>query len=331
MHCELIVPGLFAAPAPARLPALELLLARGRCASAQSQRLEDWLREACELPDAPLAAGALSVLGAGGEPGDAFWARADPVHLELMRERLILVPGAALGVTREEAAALAETLQRHLALDLRAITPTAWAVRLDGDFELDAPSPLELAGRDVELGRVPGSGAAAAHRVLNEAQMALHEHPVNAAREARGQPALNSIWLWGFGRAPRNAAGRWRSVTTADPVALGLARLSGKKAHGLARGAQDWLARMPEDGRHLIVLDGLRLPLALGEKAQYETRVGELERDWFAPLLAALRSGRIGMVTIHVPDGPECSAYETIRADLRRFWRRPKALQRYGA
>src|SRR5437879_10475343 len=38
-----------------------------------------------------------------------------------------------------------------------------------------------------------------------------------------------------------------------------------------------------------------------------------LERGWFAPLLAALRAGRIGMVTIHVPDAPDGASFETIR------------------
>ena len=80
MHCELVAPGLFAAPAAARLPSLELLLARGRCTSAGSQSLETWLHDAFEL-ETPLAAGALTLLGAGGEPGTQFWLRADPVVL----------------------------------------------------------------------------------------------------------------------------------------------------------------------------------------------------------------------------------------------------------
>jgi len=46
------------------------------------------------------------------------------------------------------------------------------------------------------------------------------------------------------------------------------------------------------------------------------------------PGVAALRAGRIGMVTVHVPDGLGAS-FETIRGDLRRFWRRPRALERY--
>ena len=35
-----------------------------------------------------------------------MWARADPVHLQLMRDRVVFVPGAALSISREEADAL---------------------------------------------------------------------------------------------------------------------------------------------------------------------------------------------------------------------------------
>jgi len=36
------------------------------------------------------------------------------------------------------------------------------------------------------------------------------------------------------------------------------------------------------------------------------------------------------MVTVHVPDAAESLAYETIRGDLRRFWRRPRSLEHYA-
>jgi hypothetical protein len=36
------------------------------------------------------------------------------------------------------------------------------------------------------------------------------------------------------------------------------------------------------------------------------------------------------MLTVHVPDGPECAAFETVRGDLRRFWKRPRALAAYA-
>ncbi len=41
--------------------------------------------------------------------------------------------------------------------------------------------------------------------LMKESQRLLKNHPVNQAREARGLPPANSIWLWGQGRSPRMA------------------------------------------------------------------------------------------------------------------------------
>ena len=102
--------------------------------------------------------------------------------------------------------------------------------------------------------------------LLNEAQMVLHAHPVNEAREARGEPAVNSLWLWGAGRAARRAR-RWQSVAADDPAVLGARGLAGARQRALPRSAQEWLERLPEDGRHLAVLDA-RAPLALAPLAR---------------------------------------------------------------
>ena len=144
------------------------------------------------------------------------------------------------------------------------------------------------------------------------------------------EPPINSVWLWGAGSAPAVAAPAWQSVSAAEPLALGLARAAGVRARSAAASAEAWLERLPDDGRHLALVDLLRVPLALAESGEYQDELARLEADWFAPLLARLRQGRVGMVTIHVPDGAECVAYETIRGDLRRFWRRPKALAHYA-
>ena len=109
---------------------------------------------------------------------------------------------------------------------------------------------------------------------------------------------------------------------------LGAARLANARQRALPRSAHEWLERLPEEGRHLAVLDALRAPLALApDTVQSETET--LEREWFAPLLAALRRGRIGMVTLHVPDAAEALSFETIRGDLRRFWRLRQPIKNY--
>jgi hypothetical protein len=160
--------------------------------------------------------------------------------------------------------------------------------------------------------------------------MLLHDHPVNRVRAERGAPAVNSLWLWGAGALPAAARGPWQSVTAEEPIALGLARLAGMRQRPLPRSADEWLARAPGDGKHLLVLDALRAACALGEAEVFREGLLALESRWFAPLLEALRDGRLGMVTLRVPDGAQALSFETIRGDLRRFWRRARALGSYA-
>ena len=47
-----------------------------------------------------------------------------------------------------------------------------------------------------------GEGAERWRALLNESQIVLHNHPINAVREARGAVAVNSLWFWGAGTLP---------------------------------------------------------------------------------------------------------------------------------
>ncbi len=322
MHLELVGPALLAARAAA--PALELLLARGRRERRAAAALEPWLGAAFGL-EGPLPAGALSAHALGEAAAEGHWLRADPVHLRADRDLVLLLPGACFEIAQPEANALCEELNRLFdgKLALRACTPDAWSLRADAPLPADARSTLEVAGRE--------GGAQLPHRqlrtLLAEAQMALSQHAANAAREARGAPMVNSVWLWGAGALPAAATGPWHSVSATEPAALGLARLAGMRQHAPGESAAAWLERAPEDGRHLVLLDGLRAAAVLGDGEALARGLAALEARWFVPLLAALRAGRIGMVTVHVPDAG--LAVETVRADLRRFWRRPRPLARY--
>lgn len=320
MHCELVVPGLFAGAGTSRFAALELLLARGRRSAGEPKALEGWVQEAFELGEGVYPAGALTLAAQGADPGKDSWARADPVHLRVMDDRLIVVPAETFALRAEESQALCEALNAYFAgMEFTVAQPRRWCVRL-GQIEESRPA-LDAAGTTLEL---PKPSAP----LLTEIQMVLHSHPVNETREARGEPPVNSLWLWGAGRAPR-ARAPWQSVAADDPAVLGAARLANARQRALPRSAGEWLERLPEVGRHLAVLDALRAPLALAADT-VQKEMEALERDWFAPLLVALRSGRIGMVTLHVPDAAEALSFETIRGDLRRFWRRPRPIQNYA-
>ena len=341
MHCELIVPALLAQGEDAvaalkdlRLPALELLLARARHTSDGTVSLEAWLAETFDGDgEAEIPAGALTLAASGGQAGEAVWMRADPAHLKLNHAALVLVPAVAFGVPAAEAQALTETLNRHFSGELvfHPLSGERWCVRIENIpcAGLRTKAPVEVAGRDINRHLPSGEGAMRWHGLLNEIQMLLHEHPVNEAREARGEPAVNSVWLWGAGTMPREVTAPYQSVTTDDPLALGFAQAAGLRHRTLPPTAGEWLNRLPEDGRQLVVLDALRMPLALGDFEGWRMRITELEERWFAPLVAALKSGRIGMVTMLVPDGTELRAFESVRHDLRKFWRRVKPVASY--
>ena len=326
MHCELVIPGLLRAGVRDRLAALELLLARGRrtVEGPKPERFERWLHHAFELESERTPAGALTLIASNRDPGAGSWLRADPVHLRLMRDHVIVVPAEALEISRAEADAFCASLNAHFAgvMEVLALDPGRWVARLvDREIELDDVPALQVAGQQLPLAR-------GRDLEVTEIQMVLHAHAANAARDERGEPTINSLWLWGAGRAGK-ATSRWRSVLADEPLAMGLALLSRTRYRSLPASAAQWLRSAPEDGRHLVILDALRSPALLLDADRVHEALAALETNWFAPLLGALRDGRIGMLTIHVPDGASGVSFETIRADLRRFWRMKKPIEHY--
>ena len=327
MHCELVVPHLFSAGAKSRYPALETLLARGRrkLEEPKPDRLEPWLRDAFSLGDKSIPAGALSLIAANRDPGGESWLRADPVHLRLMRDHAIVVPAEALTLSQAEADAFCASLNQHFAgvMQVVPLDPRRWVARLFGkEIELDDVPALQVAGQQIPLAR-------GRDLEVTEIQMVLHAHATNEARDARGEPTINSLWLWGAGRAGK-ATSRWASVLADEPLAMGLALLARTRYRSLPAGAAQWLQSAPSDGKHLVLLDTLRAPTLLMDADRYHAALAALEKNWFAPLLTALRAGRVGMITLHVPDRAEAVSFETIRGDLRRFWRLAKPIEHYA-
>jgi hypothetical protein len=337
MNVHLVLPDLFwphpeagASYAGLDLPGLDTLIARGRRTAQRVALLERWLADRHGLandgepPYAPH-----SLLGDGVDPGAGGWLRADPCHLRLGTDHLVLADAATFDITADEAAALVGALDAHFAPDgfsFRAVRPDRWYLALDS-LPAMTTTPLATArAQSVDPLLPRGADARAWHARLNEVQMVLHAHPVNEAREARGAPPINSVWIWGAGRAGETPRRAYARVRATDPLALGLAKASGGAAHALPPNAEAWLQDAPRDGIEAIVLDSLRVPAAYGDAQTWRSRLESMERHWFTPLVGALRAGRVGMVTLHAMGNGGALQSETTRQDLRYFWRRPKAL-----
>jgi hypothetical protein len=182
-----------------------------------------------------------------------------------------------------------------------------------------------MAGRSIEPFLPSGEDGARWRRHFNEAQMVLHGH---ARNEARGALPVNSVWFWGAGRA-RSLASSHDVVWSDHPLAAGLAVASG--------GA---MRPLPDAGASLLQGSGFNEPLvvvaslpatAYGDIAGWRDAVAALERTWFAPLLAGLKSAALESLTLHGL-GPDYGYTVTVtRRDLWRFWRLSRPLQVYAA
>lgn len=330
---EFVVPGLLGpvtdADAVARLglevPSLARLLSRADAGTATRAEALAPVFEAFGVsgPDWPVAAVARlgESDGAGIGQGDRWWVRADPVHLRVDTTHARLFGGYALGLTAEETASLIERLNALYAddgLQFEAPAPDRWYIACPRASDLRVAPPDRVAGRNVDAFMPEGEDARAWRAWLNEVQMLLHEAPVNREREQRGALPVNSVWVWGGGRCPDIDAAPDR-VWADEPAALGLARLAGIET-------ADVPERPPTgawpDGQTLVVDTRARDALVHGEIEAWLEHLAALERDWFAPLLAALQRGRMEHITLSPGDGRRL---DVTRAGLRRFWRRNRS------
>lgn len=315
------------------VPDLAFLLARARRQSMSGASLEAWLCARFGLETAgDLPVAALTLLAEHGQPGDAWWLRADPVHLEAGHDRLVLTGPEALDIDRVEAEALVAALNTHFAggtFSFHHIEPDHWYLRLPAPLEVRTHALPETMGRSI-AGRLPeGPDAPRLARLMNEAQMLLHAHPVNQAREARGQPAINSLWLWGGGRLPAVTGRPCARLWADDLLAKGLALASDTPWSELPPGGTGLLQTQAE-GPQLVVLDRLRRPTAHGDADAWRHALRVLEERWFKPLAHAFRRGRIAALTILALAPRHGMRFELGPSARWKFWRRLRPLGDYA-
>ncbi|MFN7086286.1 MAG: hypothetical protein ACK4N4_06640 [Burkholderiales bacterium] len=346
MQCTLLVPHLLLPDDAAKeacrgltLAALPTLLARARRQSFAPLGVEAWLCQAFEVEkqqDWPVAP--LTLALDGGDPGAAYWLRADPVHLRLRREQLLLAGGDTLHLSQQEADQLVAALNRHFAADgLQFVAPCAirWYLRPASAPAITTCALSEVTGTDVNSRLPAGEDALRWHQIWNEIQMLLHDHPLNAAREARGAMPVNSVWLWGGGSRPAVAGRHFSAVWSNETLACALAARADRPAAPLPDDAGHWFAAIDpsqaENARPLLVLDALSGAAQYGDLQKWREEIAALERNWFAPLLAALRRRHLARVTLVTPGIRSCERFELTPADLLKIWRRARALSAYCA
>ena len=328
MPLDLVIPDLLAAPAQVRMPALERWVARGERASLAALDTLGLLSQAYGFEGQVPVAGV--TLAGEGLPDVRPWLRADPVHLELKQDGVVLRDASVLDVTRDEATVLVAELQGLFAsegFEFLAPAPQRWYVRVPpGEVPATVPLPQAL-GRNV-FGMLPrGTGRVNWPSAITEVQMLFSNHSVNARREARGQPAINSVWFWGEGALPGTVPAAYAMVHADDAFARGLAVLSSTRFAAVPRGVES-LDAVREDESVLVVLDGPSNALRRGDLEGFRTAAEALDEAWFVPLQSAIE--RFEQVNLFLPRNEDTLVVRVRPSARWRFYRRARPLSAHA-
>lgn len=328
-HLTLVVPGMVSAAVDAEiggnLERLEWLLGRadntanGHTGSTEACLFQLFGVDTAPDQDTPVAA-VTRVLDMG-VVDNAWWMRADPVHLMPHGDTLVLSAGGDLSVSQDEADQLVREILDVFNQDgwvLKAPRPDCWYLQL-----LDMPdmhtTPLSnVVGHDIYSALPAGKDGKKWHTILNELQIMLHTSTVNVEREAKGLPTINSLWLWGGGRLPTLKENDWSVFWGEDGVGSALARLSQVKQADRPASAENWL-RESDAGNHLVVLDQAEQARLNGHEQELRDFIDTFDEQWTEPLIRALQTKKLNSLSVVVEN---CRIFKADARSLSRWWRR---------
>jgi hypothetical protein len=340
---HLLIPALFIEPSHGDeyrgldLPALQALLGHADSKPAAENNYYAWLSQSFGLPAShaiPFAP--ITLMADGAKPEKNYWLRADPVHLRIMRDEVRLFDADAAPLNLQEASALCATLNQHFKQDgLQFICPwpDRWYVKLANTPALTT-TPIDMAcGKNIDTLMPAGADSPAWRQRMNEIQMLLFEHPANVIRESGGELAINSVWFWGGGVMPLDLRSEFTQLFSDEIFSQGLAYAAKMDSEILPKNLATLLEAKSEqkssNDKKLIIINKLHKHAVYNNAKNWRKEIQKLEREWFVPLLFAVKSGAIGSLTISVTDSPRPRDFVITKNSLRKFWRPSKPLEHY--
>ncbi len=303
------------------LPALEKILARSKEGTAiTAMSLDEAL---CRLFGLSGDVGVAPVCASFDGLEEGIWMRADPVHVRLQREQVVLLPD--ITISPEETQQFCLSLNAHFqneGMMFFAPHPQRWYVKLYKQPDITTVSLSQASGNNIHGNLPKGLEARFWHQRFNEIQMLLYSHPVNENREARGELTVNSLWFWGNGVSGIPVINQFNYVCSNEVLVEILAA-------GAKLPCSKWLPAWQEEA-DLLVWTGLRAALQAGNLSAWRDALQEFETGYAQPLWKALCRGKIQQLQIDILGGEHPKQLNLSRADCLAVWRRPKNLANYS-
>lgn len=341
MNLQLVIPDLFW---PERsqhqiysdlaLPKLEKILSKSSQKVSSPQSLEAWLcqsfgvdKQQCDWPIAPIM-----VQNDSSDtiyPESDFWMRADPVHLRIEQNHILLADSQAFKISAEESQQLAQTINQSLDdpdIHLLALQPSRWYLRCREVPKFETYTLSDVTCRNINDYLPKSTEGVMWNKVFNEIQMILHENPINQKREALEELPINSVWFWGGGVMPqKKIESVYSHVWCNNDFARVLASHSDTLWDKVPISGREFLQKIT-NGTHLVILDSLYGKAKYRDAYGWRETLKEMEQEWFSPLYNALTDKTLNQIDLVAPGSNTTQTFRITPSDLWKFWRSIKSM-----
>jgi hypothetical protein len=297
---QIVLPGLFDLPLEELdpgllandLPHLNRLLRLATPQSTQSYSIDEILKAALgfdSLAGLPLAQAFAQV--EDQEPGHLLLSQA--IHLQAGLHSAVIVPVQNNQNNLQDIDIIINDLNDIFKVDcnITAVTNELYLMHLKGfAAPTHYPHILSVLGKTANPYIEQSRQVLPWYQLLNEIQMCMHQHEVNAERISRGLLPINSLWCWGAGVLPPgfNANLDWYCD---DPVLNQFALSLGLNPESCAN------INQVDDSVDAILID-LRLIelLKTGVAAELDLLLIDIDRNILNPLLDAAAKDRSHLI-----------------------------------
>lgn len=227
-----------------------------------------------------------------------------PVNMQLQRDTFSLAPVPPLEIQDYET--LSKLFNDYFKQDNIVFLPSAskqyWFLSLAQPIKASTHLVQTGLQQDAQHFQPDGDDASILRRIMNEAQMLLHEHPINQQRVAEHLPEINSLWISGGGALIKQ--------TSQQSVAIG--------GHGtFVKGMSAWLDQP--------ILPDLQTVLQSRVEEAVLFYEHNAQLDW-AYLFQQVKRGNIKQLQLYLPDAHLTRHTVLNTLDCWKFWRKPYAL-----
>jgi len=312
------------------VPAIEKYFRFGTSKNIQTTGFTQTLFQLFSLPkqkhDYPVAA--VTRLVDDDHDLDGIWMRADPVHLRPERDAVVLLDNSSFNLDKHEALILAADLQQVFTdreIELEAPTNNRWYIKLKQLPEVSTTPIHEVVGNDIDQNSVTGEDKVLWDQLSNEAQMSLHNCPLNDEREKRGELPVNGIWCWGAGELPKSKKQIWSRVYADEVTTQGLSILTKLPYADLPDSLEMLINQSEEQDNVLAVISfGLRHQQYFDHNG-WQDFMGYLEQEWFAGIENLIKQNELDELTLLTGE----NKLSITKSSYKKFWRRQKPFLTY--